>query len=132
MRALRRPPPEAAASAIVREHFHDMWTRHNLLLLSGERDPVIVVADHACDFGRAVCAANGIADPIKPCVFGSTVDKFLDSMSESSVDTLVTLRRAIAAQPKASETCMRVVVFTGGDVAVLHYLHTPEPAAAAA
>ena len=132
LRGLVKPPKEAAASTLVRGHFHDLWTAHTLLLVSGEVDPIVVVADHARNFGRAVCAANGIADPDRPCVFGSTASKFLRSLSESPAETVTALRRAIAAQPPASETCMRVAVFTGGDVVVLHYLHTKEPAAAAA
>ncbi len=132
LRALRTSAKESAASTLVREYFADMWSAHLALLTAGADRPVMVLADNACDFGLEVCAANGVTNPSAPCVFPSTKEKLVASLAQSSSETIVTLRRALAALPEASESCMRIVVFTGGDMIVLHYLHTNEPAAQAA
>jgi hypothetical protein len=132
LRALRTTAKESAASALVRAHFRDLWIGHTALLATSAELPVMILADNACDFGREVCAVNGVTEPVTPCVFPSTEAKMLDALAQSSPETIATMRRALAALPPASETCMRIVVFTGGDMIVLHYLHTPETAAAAA
>ena len=121
-------PSESAASALVRERFATLRLLHTAALASGVAGPLLLVADHRCDVGRAVAAANGVTDPRDVCLFTANEAGFLASFATSTPEKVAAMRRAVAALPVAGEDAMRVIVFTGGNMTFLPYTLTAKAA----
>lgn len=134
LRALARlagaRPTEAKASALVRDNFAALQLSHRAAIARDLDAPLLLLADHHDAFGRAVCAANGIAEPEGPCLFTTTEAAFVASLSASSPAKIAQVKLLLAGLPPASAECMRVVVFAGGDMTILHYVFTASTKAA--